>query len=177
MFQANTTSPALSDERLAALNKVTSWTDVYITEFGAEQVPLFVPVILPGHFILLIYLPADKLVLVCDPLGKRAGETRRKEVDAFVKWLMSALGRVRPTVQYLDVPRQTDATSCGPFCMAYMLYALLHNNRPPPATAWSGNNANVIRSVVANILLTGKVPLPGGGVFDCAGAGLPSVSV
>jgi hypothetical protein len=61
--------------------------------------------------------------------------------------------------------------------MAYILYALLHDGRPPPAKAWSGSNANVIRSLVADILFTGKIPLPNGNVFDCAGAGLPSVGV
>jgi hypothetical protein len=177
LLAANTTAASLADKRHAALLNITGVTNEYIRVNGATQIPLWVPVMLPGHFILLIHLPAEQVLLVCDPLGKAAGETRRAQVNAFVNWLTNSLGRVRPAVKYLSLPKQTDSTSCGPFCMAYILYALLHNGRPPPADDWSGANANVIRSIVADILLSGKVPLPGGGVYDCAGAGLPAVPV
>lgn len=177
LLATKTTAASLADTRTASLQFIADLTEDFKSVPGYKNFPLWVPVTLPGHFILFVYLPADKKLLICDPLGRDAALTRTREVNVFVDWLKVTLSCDHPTVEYLHVPKQTDSTSCGPFCMAYILYALLHDGRPPPAKAWSGSNANVIRSLVADILFTGKIPLPNGNVFDCAGAGLPSVGV
>ena len=175
LLRANTTAASLADERLRSKQYVTDYTAKFKAMPNYKHVPLWLPIMLPDHFILFVFLPAENKLLVCDPLGRDRALTRSREVNVFLQWLMTTVGCDRPAVDYLNVPRQSDSTSCGPFCMAYILYALLHDGRPPPASAWSGDNANVIRALVADILLTGKIPLPSGGVFDCAGAGLPSV--
>lgn len=50
---------------------------------GYKKLPLWVPVTLPGHFILFVYLPADKKLLICDPLGRDAALKRTREVNVF----------------------------------------------------------------------------------------------
>ena len=174
VIMANNTTPGMESARDTAKEFVSGITTEYIAAKGVSNVPLWVPITLPGHFIVFLYLPVEKLLLVCDPLGAAYAKKRTADIAAFVAWLRDSLGRNHAlTVKFCDVPKQTDATSCGPFCMAYILYALLHGGRPPPSTAWSGANANCIRAAVASILLTGKVPLAGGGSIDVAGAGLP----
>lgn len=170
LIMANNTNPTMTHERDTAREFASGITNEYVNEYGASNLPLWVPITLPGHFILFLYLPDEKMLLVCDPLGTAFAKKRSAEIAAFVAWLKVS----HPlTVKFCDVPKQTDATSCGPFCMAYILYALLHGGLPPPSTAWSGANTNCIRAAVATILLTGKVPRPDGGKIDVAGAGLP----
>lgn len=170
LLLANTTS-AVPPARAAALQKASDITGVYIDHNGKGPSELWAPVHVPGHYITLVHVPAEKKLLVLDPLGRTRAMTRTTIANAFSNWLVSSLGRERPTIHYIAAPTQTDATSCGPFICAYILYALLHDGRPPPASAWSGANANVLRSVAATILHTGKVPLPNGGAFDAAVAG------
>jgi hypothetical protein len=175
ILSANSSSS--SDERFGALQMLTGITDLYIDKNGKGPSELWAPVTLPGHFIALVHLPTEKKLLVIDPLGRSQAATRTVLANAFADWLVESLDRERPTIHYIDAPTQTDATSCGLFCCAYILYALLHGGRPPPASAWSGANANVLRSIAATILHTGKVPLPNSNIFDAAGAGLAALAV
>jgi hypothetical protein len=168
---ANSSSSSAT-ERFGALQLLTGITNLYLDKNGKGPSELWAPVPLPGHYITLVHLTTEKKLLVIDPLGRSQAATRTSLANAFVDWLVESLDRERPTIHYIDAPTQTDATSCGPFCCAYILYALLHGGRPPPASAWSGANANVLRSIAATILHTGKVPLPSGDIFDAAGAGL-----
>ena len=151
----------------------TQFTDTYGGKHVAQPTErLFVPTNPGAHFTLNVVDNVANTICTLEPLNYDREATNkpfRQRLEQYLAHERARLGLPKRPAPYKVVPKpaslphQTDGTSCGPFCFAYIYFIYVHGRLPTRAD-FSGRDQLVLRLVMLDASLTGCVKrglLPG----------------